>query len=627
MSLLRLLARDRRVWLVVLLSGLAVVVSRWTLPQKAAIATVTRGGYWALVLIFGYFAYLVGRIVRDGWRQHRFVRTDFGVLCLILVTGSVLLAHERYGFKILADELLLEGTSMGMHYDRVAAYPIRATDVQGPFQITQNVIDKRPFFYPFLVSIAHDLTGYRVENAFYVNTVLGFVFLALVYEVGRRLGGSMWAGVMLVLLFAGLPLLSQQMKGGGFELLNLVMIATVLLLAVRFAERRDEASEEALCVAALLLAFTRYESILLLVPVAALVLWAWWREQRTILTWPVIVTPAFLIFPLAQNRVFAFNGSAWELASRGATEAFGWRYVSDNLGHALAFFFDFSGYEPNSPLFAAIGLLAAAFFIVWIVGVLRRGRGAEPAHVATAFLGLGLFGIWALLMLYFWGQFDDPVIHRLSLPVHLLMAVAIAAVGNSVVRHARAWKVGSVIAVIGLLVYSLPVMSRRAYGATYSPAAEMEWRTEFLHRFPERDYLFIDNDSIFWIVHHIPATAATQARDREEGLIYLLSNDAFSAMYVMQHYRIDPETGARKLEPTDDIGPDFELQPVWERRIQTLFIGRISRIVAIHQHGKVVARAGLAVTPPGTTVPPKRSPEEWEKAKSAYIENWFKQLP
>jgi hypothetical protein len=619
--------RDRRVWLLGLLAVLAIVVSRYTLSASAAVTVVVHGGYWALVLIFGYFAYLVGRIARDTWRQCRFGRADAAILCLILASGSVLLAHERYGFKILADEVLLTGTSMGMHYDRITAYPIRATDVQGPFQILQNVIDKRPFFYPFLVSLAHDLTGYRVANAFYVNTVLGFVFLGLVYLIGRKIGGSLWTGVVLVLLFAGLPLLSQQMKGAGFELLNLVMISAVLLLAIRFAERRDEPSLEALCFAAVLLAYTRYESVLLLAPVAALILWGWWREQRVILSWPVVITPVLLLFPLVQNRVFALNASAWELESHAAKVPFGWRYVSDNLGHALGFFFDTTGYEPNSPLFAAIGLLAAAFFIVWIVRMLRSPRTAPAAHVATALIGLGLFSIWALLMFYFWGQFDDPVIHRLSLPVHLLMAIAIAAVGASVLRSALGWKIGSAVALCGLVVYSLPAMSRRAYGATYTPAAEMEWRTEFLHRFPEHDYLFIDNDSIFWILNHIPATANTQAQEREEGLIYLLRNDLFSAMYVMQHFRVDPDTGERKLVPSDDLGPDFELEPVWERRIQTLFIGRISRIKAIHKDGKVVARAGIHVSPPGTPPPPARTPEQWDAAKKAFLDNWFKQLP
>ncbi|PTX95541.1 hypothetical protein [Opitutus sp. ER46] len=628
MSLLRILVRDRRVWLLALLAGLTLVVSRYSLPPDAAVKTVVKGGYWALLVVLGYFGFALARVIRETWRERRWGRVDAAVLAMILAAGSVLLAHERYGYKILADELLLAGTSMGMHYERDVAYPVRGTDVQGPFQITQNVIDKRPFFYPFLVALAHDLTGYRPANAFYVNTALGFVFLGLVFVLGWRIARSRWAGAFLVLLFAGLPLLSQQMKGGGFDLLNLVMLTVVLLLAIRYAERRDVVTLEALGAAAVLLAFTRYESVLVLLPVATLVGWGWWRDQRVVLTAPLMVAPVFLLFPLLQNRVFSLNAGAWELASRpGSDVPFALHYVPDNLGHALAFFFDTTGYQPNSPLFALIGLLAIAFFLLWIVRSLRTPMTTPPAEVAVAVVGCGLLGLAVLLMLYFWGQFDHPVIHRLSLPVHLLMAVAIAAVGASLTRSPRWWQAGCAVAVIGLVVYSLPVMARRAYAANYSPALEMEWRTEFLRRFPERDYLFLDNDSVFWITHRVAATPAVQARERKEGLIYHLRNGTFSAMYVMQHYRIDPETGTRRLEPTDDVGPDFELEPVWERRIQTLFIGRISRVKAIRQDGREAARAGLAVTPPGTAAPATRSAEEWEAAKKAYVDHWLKQLP
>lgn len=622
----RTLLRDRRLWLLGLLAIATVVVCRFIIPGETAIRWVVQGGYWAILAIFAVFLRSAWLSLREDVRAFRFRRVHLAPLALVLVCGGVLLAHETYGFKILADEELLAGTAMGMHYDRHVAYPIRATDIQGPFQILQSVLDKRPFFYPFLVSLADDLTGYRIDNAFYVNTVLGFVFLGLAFVIGRRLGGGTWAGVVTVLLFTGLPLMAQQMKGGGFDLLNLVMLEAVLLLAVRLAERRDRWTGEALCYAAILLAYTRYESVLMLLPVALIVLWTWWREGRVVLSWPIIVAPVLLGFCLMQNRVFAMHPQSWELADLpGATTAFGLHYVPQNLGHALAFFFDTSGYQPNSPFFAAIGLLAAPFFALWIVRVLRSARQAPPGDVAVALIGAGLFCIWALLMLYFWGRFDDPLIHRLSLPVHLLMAIAVATVGGLWLRR-RGWRLVAAAALAALVVYSLPAMSRRAYTRTYSPAVEMEWRTEFLKRFPERDYLFIDNDPTFWIAHHIPATPATQARLRERGLIYHLRNDTFSAMYVLQHYHVDPKTGIWTLDPADDIGPDFELQPVWDRRIETLYIGRISRIIAIRRHGKVAARAGMVVTPPGTASP-RRSQAQWDAAKKAYVDKWLKELP
>jgi hypothetical protein len=624
---LRTLLRDRRIWLTVLFAALAVVVSRFTVTGQTAIVWVVKGGYWAVLAATGILGWSIWRTVRDEVRAFRFHRSHIAVVALIALAGTVLLSHERYGFKILADEELLVGTSMGMHYGREVAYPIRASDIQGPFQILQSVLDKRPFFYPFLVSLAHDFTGYRVENAFYVNTVLGFVFLTLLYFIGRRLGGSNWAGALLVLLFAGLPLLSQQMKGGGFDLLNLVMLSAVLVLAIRYAERRDASSLDALCFAGVLLSFTRYESILMLIPIAFLVLWAWWREQRVVLTWPVIIAPCFLTFCLLQNRVFALHESTWELAGQPkATTPFGLQYVADNLGHALAFFFDTTGYQPNSPFFAAVGLFAIPLFALWIVRVWRAPNGAQPGGIALSLIGLGLFAIWGLLMFYFWGQFDHPVIRRLSLPVHLLMAIAVVVVGTLWMNR-RGWQILCGAATIALVVYSLPAMSRRAYAESYSPAVEMEWRTDFLKRFPDRDYLFVDNDATFWIAHHVAATPTKQARDREEGLIYHLRNDTFSAMYVLQHFHVNPLTGKQELEPTDEIGPDFELEPVWERRIQTLFIGRISRITAIRAGSKVVAHAGFAAPTAGKGSAAVHSEAEMDAAKKAYIDNWLKQLP
>ena len=88
---------------------------------------------------------------------------------LILGCGLVLLVHEKYGFKILMDEVMLLGTSMGMHFDKHPLVPVRAHDLQGAFQLLDGQLDKRPLFHPFLVSILHDLTGYRPENVFALN--------------------------------------------------------------------------------------------------------------------------------------------------------------------------------------------------------------------------------------------------------------------------------------------------------------------------------------------------------------------------------------------------------------------------------------------------------------------------
>lgn len=625
MPFVNMVLRDRRVWLVGALAVVCIVLGRWVVSPLGAIPLVAKAGYWFLLATFGLFGWSLWRLAAPALRGWRPVRADWGALALVVACWGLWMAHEKPGYKILADEVLLTATSMGMHYEREVAMPVRATDVRGPWQFPEKMLDKRPYFFPFLVSLAHDLTGYRPANAFAVNAALGLLFLGLVYAIGRRIGGTRWTGSLLVLLFAGLPLLAQQSLGGGFELLNIVMMATVLLLGWRYLDSPDDDSLAALCLAAVLLAFTRYESVVFVVPVAGLALAGWYRAGRVVLPWPVALAPLWLLPYLLQNRVFSVSPDAWQMASKpGITAPFSLDYLPANLGHALAFFFDTSGYQANAIYFAALGLLALPFFLLLVVRWLREPRATGATELGLAWWSVGLVAIGALLMVYFWGQFDDPVIRRLSLPVHLLLAAAVAVIGAGLVRRFPwGWRVLTAGAVVALFFVSLPMMVRNAYFWEYRPGLEMAWRKDFLERQPRRDFLFIDRDQTFWITERVPATPIQQAAERREALAYHLRNHSFSAMYVFQRFTVDDQTGALVLEPKDDVGPGYVLEPVEERRIATLYLSRISRVTAIKEGDEVVARA----RPYAQESAAPRSDAELRQAEARYLERWIKNLP
>ena len=622
--MLKSVLKDRRLWLLMLVLTLVLVVTRWALEPQQGYGWVIHGGYWFMLALTGTFLWAVGPLLRDRWAAAGCGRFEAAVGVTILLILGVWFAQDRPGYKVLADEILLSGTAMGLHYERSAAYPMRATDVQGSFQILTKVLDKRPLFFPFLVATVHDLTGYRVENPFYLNMVLAACFLWLVYLLGWKAGRSRWSGVVALLLFAGLPLLAQQATGGGFELLNLLLLAAFTLLLAVYLEKPEEVRRlEAVVYCALLLASTRYESVIFLPLVGVAALVGWWRAGRVVLSWPLIFSPIFLAPVLIQNRMFAGQSQVWEMASLGATEPFGFQYLAPNLGHALAFFFDLSGYQPNSPLFAALGLLCLPFLGLWMIRVFRQGTEGSPTELALAVVSLGLFAITAVYLFYFWGQFDHPVIRRLSLPVHFLLLLAILVIGAKVVKTDGGRKVALAVVIIGMLCHSLPVMARQAYRTLYSPGMEMQIRGDFLAGLTDRNVLFIDNDSVFWILHRMPASPVQQVQARKEGLIYHLRNHSFQGMYVFQSILVDDKTGIRSVDPEDDLGPDFELETVLEKKVQTLLFARISRIKAIYEQGAVAARAEPFIAP----LREKRSTEELEKARALYLENWIKQLP
>ncbi len=622
--MLKSLLSDLRVWLLAALLLLVLVLTRWSFQAGDTFKGVVYGGYWLMLALSVLFCRACIPVIREHWRKAGFGYFEVWVFAGVLLTTAIWTAQEKPGFKVLADELLLLGTSMGMHYDREAAYPMRATDVQGSFQILNGILDKRPILFPFLVATLHDLTGYRPENSFYLNMALGVGFLWLAYLVGWNAGQARWAGVLAVLLLAGLPLLAQQATGGGFELLNLVLIAAFALLMVRYLEQPEETRLEALIFGSLLLASTRYESALFLLPATAAAVWGWYRAGRVILTGPLLLSPLFLAPILIQNRIFSGQSQAWQMASLpGITEPFGFQYLAPNLGHALAFFFDFTGYQPNSPLLAVTGLLALPFFALWGVRVFRRSQAYSPSEQGWALVGMSLFAVTAIYLFYFWGQFDQPIIRRLSLPVHFLMVIAIIVTGKQLFVSARGWKIASLFALGGILFHSLPVMAKQAYRTSYSPGVEMQIRSEFLNGLLDKNLLFLDNDSFFWITHKISASPVKEAQMRKEGLAYHLRNRSFTEIYVFQSILVDDKTGSFSIDPVDDLGADFELEPVLERKVQTLLFARISRVKAIKDGKSILGQASRLVTP----VTERRTTEELDGARALYLENWIKKLP
>lgn len=612
---------DRRLVLFLLTAALAVILGFIAFNPEQSLQAVIYGGYWAMLLLTLLFGWSLLKLARDsradlsGWRDK-----PRWPAALIIGSGLLLLLHETYGFKILMDEVMLLGTSMSMHFDKTALVPMRGHDIQGAFQLLAGQLDKRPLFQPFLVSLLHDLTGYRPENVFALNTVLTFGLLTLTYITGCRIHGRS-AGAVAVLLLTSLPLLAQNATGGGFELLNLVMILGTLLLGMRYAARRDGNSLEAFGLSGILLANTRYESVVFLLPVGLIVLWVWWSERRPTLPWVVIFMPLLLLPYALHNKVFTVRAASWEMASQpGFDRPFSLAYIPDNIAHNLNFFFNATGEHSNSLVLSVLGFLALPFFALWVLKTLRVLRATPPARAALAIFALGFAAHTLLLLCYFWGRFDDPVIRRLSLPLNLTLVIATITVAAELTRSGVIWRFLAGVIGAGFFAHSLPAMARHGYSSEYYVGREMDWRREFMAAHPERDYLFIDNNSIIWITHLVSATPVRQALDQKGNIIFNFRNRIFSAIYVFQRLSIDPASGRLSVPAEDDPGPDYQLEPVVERRFTPLTVSRISRVVSI--------RDGSPATP---VRPPvlleKLSDAEREKIRLEYMDKFIKRLP
>jgi hypothetical protein len=352
-----------------------------------------------------------------------------------------------------------------------------------------------------------------------------------------------------------------------------------------------------------------------------LVLWGWWTERRPMLDWGTCLVPLLFLPVALHQKIFAARESSWELASRpGFDRPFSLGYAPENFSHWLNFFFDTTGEHSNSLVLSVLGFLALPFCLLLAAKVFLRLRSTTAVPATTAFFTVGFAAHSLLMLCYFWGRFDDPVIRRLSLPMNLWMVLAVVLVAAELFRSRWTWRVLLALTGVGLFSYSLPTMARHDYSLDYYVGREMEWRREFIAAHPEKDYLFIDNDAIIWITHLVSGTPIQQALNHKGIMIFNFRNHTFSAFYVFQRYDVDPATGRLVVQKDFDLGPDYQLETYWERRFTPLTISRISRVVAIKD-------GELAVPARAASPLDKLTPAEREKIRQAYFEQLIKRLP
>ena len=124
--------------------------------------------------------------------------------------------------------------------------------------LLKRVIDKRPAFFPYLLSIIHTLLGYRPENIFLLNLIFGILSLFFIYYLIQLIWGKLW-GISGLILLASYPLFILYTNSGGFEVFNLFCSLVFFLCCYRFIEKPDVIRAELLILFIPIIGQSRYE--------------------------------------------------------------------------------------------------------------------------------------------------------------------------------------------------------------------------------------------------------------------------------------------------------------------------------------------------------------------------------
>jgi hypothetical protein len=575
-SIINSISSRSRVWVSLANLFLTLLVALVLVPGEWLEGIIRYGTMPVLAIALALFFWVLVRQIRRLPKQAFNKRFSKWILALIIAAAGFQLVHEDFGYKILMDEYNLTASSLNMHLDKSAFTPTRGKIVQGEFEVIDGYIDKRPFLYPFLLSIVHDISGYRITNPFLLNPVLNLVLFLVIYLAGFHLGGKR-GGVLSIVLLAGLPLLGQNATGAGFELLNFLLLSLTVFLSLSLTARPGLDKETLLILSAILLAHVRYESILFLAPVVLLVGLRWKANPRLGPGWITVWTPWLLLPLFLQNRWFRSQEKLWELPGE-ISQPFSVSYISENVGHAVMYFFNWSAEFPNSIFLTVAGFVSLFFLTVVSAKRFENWKRWRPRDYDVLGLwGLILVGHMLVILAYHAGKLDSHYATRLGFPIHLILILSPVWLLVKEKMSDRYWTIAIAGSLVFLITFSAPHSSKAIFTKKNFVEREFRWAKEQLATQPDSQFLVIDSKLSHWLSLRCQAMRFDQARLWNEEIVESLSNGNYHDVFVLQRITIAPVLEKTNVWEADEL-TDFNLEAVSEY-ISKPFQGvRLSRL-------------------------------------------------
>jgi hypothetical protein len=567
--------------LLLLLSATASLAAGFVLvPPIAAEKAIVSGGYVYILGVSVLGLFLAGRVLARGVGHARWNFRRRGPLFAAWIACSVFAAtSDDLAPKVLFDEHVVQGTAWHIHATKEIGTPVRAYDVAGTWTAIDVYLDKRPYLLPFLISLAHDLTGYRPANAFALNVLLAAVCVALTGWLAHGVAGSRGAAVLAMALLATTPLFGQNATGSGLEMLNLALIAALAVAAILYLRAPEDPDRlSLLAVTAVLLAQSRYESVLFAVVAAGVIVTGWWKLGRLHLPWPLLGVPLLFVPWAWHSRIVDSRPQLWELRE-GDSARFGWRYVSGNLEGAWNFFRSVTADQPGS---LALVLLGGAGTLVLVHRILRRQRIPLPTGaVGVAWVGLGVAVHFVLVQFYYWARFDEPVTARFALPSLLMLALlAAAAVRLAPMPRPFALRVAFAVWAFWLTAVGGPVYAQRLYTTRNLVRHEVEWELERVRSRPGPVLVITAKATLPYILERIPAVNLSVARLRGAELAWHMERGTFREVLVTQVVRPTTSAGSAAVDPSSVLPEGFRLEPIERKRFGARWV-QLSRLIAV----------------------------------------------
>lgn len=553
----------------------------WVRPAGAIWFQSNLGYYFVLALVAVWLIFFMSAAMARSWLTRAFSKDHRTALWVVLGLTFFMHLHEPHVMRVLFDEPSHAVAALVMHVDKAALLPTQSNYVGDQFILTGHYTSFRQYLFPLLVSLLHDLAGYRVANVFVLNFLLTPVILLSSYFVGVTLGGK-FAGLTAVGLLGTLPLLAQNVTSGGYDALNVALISVLLLCTLAYVRSTDADSPRLMNLSlatALLLAVARSESILYLLPWGLVTVGLWWRHRHVEVTAFAVIAPLFLLPNLMCNLIMMNNERALYSSLRKDGGAFfDVGYLPQHVAEAVFYFFNFSRSSTTSVLLSALGVLGSVVLFARII-MAFRSRRLEVAEGIVALFGTSVLLTYLVILTQFWSSPIDGLATRFSLSLMFIWAVlgGWLLAQMPMLRERRRWVYGAVI-FWGIAV-TAPVTSRAFVTHSLVTGRAEEWFLDYAEGKDRMITLFVENRNATFMAHRFASSRLDYLRNAPSVFVRAMRAGLYREIIVFQTFESDLDGGQWKLREGQELPENFVLETLDERIITPIYKARICRFV------------------------------------------------
>ena len=550
--------------------------------ESAQWAYINTGYYFGVALICLWCAVFF-RSFKKQWRpaelaknyNFRFLDLGISVFCI-----SQLFLFEPSVFKLLHDEPIIASIAKRLHEYKLVAHSSSGFDIAGVFGTNAFGVDKRPFLFPLLVSFIHDLTGYRWNQSIIVNGFLGVFCLMGLFSIYRR--ESRHLAYSCVLLLVSLPLYAQYVTSGSLEILNVFLLILLLIFLKNSWAERSEHTLFLSFLTAIMLCYTRYESVVyLLSPVVFFLLLALRDRSLLKISYQYCLLP-LLLLPVAWNQRIIWSDSDRRLLQgKDIDGPFGLQYLYHNIGTAVDYLFSFGNTLTNSWLLSGVGIFACVVLLVFCFSRRQLMVSWVPEVVIISNIFLGT----SILLCYYWGSWTAFEVSRLTLPFHLALLIAATTLGVILIKSKSWVKWIPFFLIFYHVSFAVPRLAQHRSTSHYLIREELMYDKIFAESFDEdQNILLVTNNAIGVALYEIPTVSIlnfTRSAANEPFPFIALKKFLVDDIYVAERLIYDFDTHSYSNDRYEM--PDYiELETVKEYRLSVAQWYRISRVVNIH---------------------------------------------